>query len=114
MLGLVKRGGQEEGIGQRGRCRWIQYDHVGDNDGEHVHDNHDSDPSRAGLHSHWVEDQVAEILLEHLLSLSSPSRLITFFPIYTKVVQHYDLSLTLFKTNHCVDFRRRMLGCTSK
>ena len=36
MLGLVKRGGQEGGIGQRGRCRWIQYDHVGDNDGEHV------------------------------------------------------------------------------
>ena len=87
MLGLVKRGGQEEGIGQRGRCRWIQ--HVGDNDDddydnndeEDVHDNHDSDPSRAGLHSHWVEDQVAEILLEHLLSLSSPSRLITLFPI---------------------------------
>ena len=23
MLGLVKRGGQEEGIGQRGRCRWM-------------------------------------------------------------------------------------------
>ena len=93
MLGLVKRGGREEGIGQRGRCRWIQHGHVGDNDGEDVHDddddnddgedvhdNHGSDPSRAGLHSHWVEDQVAEILLEHLLSLSSPSRLITLFP----------------------------------
>ena len=76
----------------------MHHDHVGDNDGEdvhdddddnddgeHVHDNHDSDPSRAGLHSHWVEDQVAEILLEHLLSLSSPSRLITFFPKYTQL-----------------------------
>ena len=80
--------------------------HVGDNDdgddlddddddnddGEDVHDNHGSDPSRAGLHSHWVEDQVAEILLEHPLSLSSPSRLVTLFPIYTKVVQNYDIS----------------------
>ena len=36
------------------------------------------------------------------------------FPIYTTVVQNYDLSLTLFNTNRCVDFRRRMLGCTSK
>ena len=85
MLGLVKRERQEEGIGQRGRCRWIHHGHVGDNDGEDVHDNHDSDPSRAGLHSHWVEDQVAEILLEHLLSLSSPSRLITLFPNIHKI-----------------------------